>query len=112
MPKGNDLCINCGSNPIQIHNNFCYDCHDELLGDTEHDYTTRVGKDNIERCSSDECWICQNFFWSNKRTRPPKLTKKDLLVRAQGREGKKNKISAIAELKRRGIDTSKFEKNK
>lgn len=80
---------------------MCYTCHElDLEGPTEN-FTSKTGNDYFARCDEQDCWICDSFKWSHKLTRPPKYTKKELLNRARGRHGRKNKQSAAEELERR-----------
>lgn len=80
---------------------MCYTCHElDLEGPTEN-FVAKTGNDYFARCDEKDCWVCDTFKWSHKFTRPLKHSKKDLLNRARGRYGKKNKQGATEELERR-----------
>lgn len=102
MAKHREVCIRCGVANQEIHS-MCWLCHEQDTGVTEN-IIAKCGNDYFARCDEKDCWVCDSYKWEQKRTRPPKYSKKDLLNRARGRYGKKNKQSALDELERRGIE--------
>lgn len=102
MAKRKEVCIRCGVENQEIHS-MCYNCHEMDLGNMAERVIARVGNDHFTRCDENDCWVCDTYKWERKNTRPPKYTKKDILNRARGRYGRRNKQPGIEALERRRV---------
>ena len=102
MAKRKESCIRCGVASQEIHS-MCYNCHEMDLGNMAEQVIAKIGNDHFTRCDENDCWICDTFKWEQRRTRPPKYTKKDFLNFARGRYGKRNKQAGIDAVERRRI---------
>ena len=111
MPKRKEVCVRCGVGSQEIHS-MCYNCHEQDLDGYAEKIIARTGNDYFTRCDEKDCWVCDTFKWEHKLTRPPKFTKKELINRARGRNGKRSKQDAIEELERRksAEDQANFER--
>ena len=95
--KRKEVCIKCGVAPQETHS-MCNSCHDEDLGEVAEKVIAKVGNDHFERCDEKDCWVCQTYLWENKKTRPPKYSKKEILNMSFGRMGRRSKRWAFEEL--------------
>jgi hypothetical protein len=106
MAKRKEVCIKCGWASQELHS-MCWSCHTEDMGNMAEDIIAKVGNDYFFRCDENDCWVCLAFKFENKRTRPPKLTKKQMINMAQGRYGKRNKKAGIDALEQRRLAEDK-----
>lgn len=102
MAKRKEACIRCGIANQEIHQ-CCYTCHEMDLGDMAERVITKVGNDNFTRCDEKDCWLCQNWAWEQRGTRPPKYSKKDFLNFARGRYGRRDKQAGIEAVRQRKL---------
>lgn len=103
MAKRKEVCIRCGIGSQEIHS-MCYNCHEQDFNGIAEQIIAKCGNDYFTRCDEKHCWVCDSFKWETKKTRPPKYSKKELINRAKGRHGRRNKQSATEELERRKLE--------